>query len=110
MPYRDARAPRKVYRRAKRVMGASAALAAVVLALWALPGWGLPNTRLTMAFYLTLLMMAVGSGCVMMVAGCQLAIHHAFAAGLETGRASVWADETSRPADRQADPVLRLVE
>lgn len=72
----------------------------------------IPDTRLALAVFVALTSGCVGAAVVSALAACQVAIHHAFRAGLETGQASVWpGDPDTRPRPtKDGDPLLRLVE
>ena len=108
MQHAHARHPGKVFRVAR-----ASAWVFIPLALAVLTGWAaglLPNNRLTLAMYNTLVMAGLGSVIVAVGAACQIAIHNAFRAGFETGQASVWpGDRDTLPKRTGEDPLLRLV-
>lgn len=103
--------PRDAMRRS--TYGAVAFLGAslVWLALWASPV--LPDSRMTLALYITLLHAGVACTAVAMLAGTQLAIHQAFHAGFRTGAVAHMdplehAEAQARRGER--DPLLTLVD
>jgi hypothetical protein len=71
-----------------------------------------PDSRVWFGLYNLCLVGGLGAVTVAALAACQVAIHHAFRAGLETGQASVWDQDTAPVPhpDEKADPLLRLVE
>lgn len=113
-------APRRVLAWSTRTLYLTAPGALFVLAAWSFRwDWAYPSERpfaLLMAYQL-LLMMSVGAAAVALLAGVHLAVHEAFRAGLETGRASVdpdGVDPLKRAQQRrrkgERDPLLRLVD
>lgn len=93
---------------ARRIAWGSGVMTLATLVLWVVGV--LPDARLTLAVYFTLV---CGTGASVVVAALganQVAIHHAFAAGYQTGAASVWPEDAETHPAPEDDPVLRLVE
>lgn len=86
--------PARAYRLGLRVMSVSGPLALFMLVSWACR-WHVLGTRpqLALMLYMALLLVAVGGGCIAMLAACHLAITKAFRAGFQTGAAAATVDD-----------------
>lgn len=101
-------APRCLLTWSLRVLFATGPLAVLVLVGWVAGLFSDEQRTTVLMAYNLLLLVSTGAGCTACVAGVQLAIHSAFAAGFKTGQASVWpGDQDTQPT---VDPLLRLVD
>lgn len=101
--------PHRTFTWSARSLLVTGPLALLTLAAW---GFELVDARpvLVLMVYQLLLLLCVGAGCVAAISGSILAIHAAFAAGFQTGLASVDPSAVQPPPRPGDDPLLRLVE